>query len=78
MSTHDLDGRPYAKLSELKAGDLVESDADFTCLRGGSRHLVCSGSEGLYIHCLGGYHYLVGQLSESDNDSLVGLYKVLS
>ena len=29
MSTHDINGRPWAKLSELKAGDKVETDKGF-------------------------------------------------
>lgn len=49
----DINGRPYAKLSELKTGDNVQVDGGFTCIPAGASREVHSGEFGLYILCAG-------------------------
>lgn len=71
-ATHDLRGRPYAKLSELKAGDQVELDEGFTCHKAG--FVTLKDSIGfLYFECDEGEHCLQGQAD--DGEHLVGIYK---
>lgn len=66
----DLQGREYAKLSELKHGDTVELDKGFTCNRAG-RKLVFVDAAGKYVTCDKGKHYLEGQ-----GEDCIGVYKV--
>lgn len=68
----DKNGREYAKLSNLKAGDVVTIDGGFDCMDSGKPHEVY-GNGDLYLICDHGHHFLSGQL-EVDNDSLVGVY----
>lgn len=70
----DLNGREYAKLSELKAGDLIELDSEFTCMKGVAR--ICDEQGGLYICCSHGKHFLDGEVYDNYDDSLIGIYKV--
>lgn len=51
----------YAKISEVKAGTRLVTDAGFTCLRRNVRRLVRKDELGLYIKCSEGNHYLDGQ-----------------
>lgn len=73
MSTHDKDGRPYAKSSEVKAGDLLETDGDFTCIGEKEIVLIQEDEQGLYFACDNGRHFLNGQAD--DGEHLIGLYK---
>jgi hypothetical protein len=61
----------WAKLSELKAGDIVRLDGGFTCAKAGPA-LILEDADGLYFECVAGKHYLDGQLLE-DDDSLIGV-----
>lgn len=86
MSTHSIDGREWARLSNLKAGDRVELDDGFTCGIAGKTLTVLQDEDGLFVPCDGGdiseephatnerKHYLDGQISEVDNDHLVGIW----
>jgi hypothetical protein len=86
MSTHSTDGRPWAKLSELKPGDVLIADGDFDCVTAGEECEVKADEGGaLYVDCAGpigpeepqqepGKHLLDGQLSDVDGDSLVGFW----
>lgn len=76
MSTHDLQGREYVRLSELEIGSKVECDGDFTCIDKGSILEIKKNKYGLYIDCNEGGHNIDGQLSCKDEDHLVGLYPV--
>ena len=58
------------KITDLKNGDCVCTDAGFTCLRSGL-HNVKEDERGLFIHCDDGKHYLNGQ--ENEAGQLVGL-----
>lgn len=72
----DIQGREYARLSQLKAGDRVQVDRDFTCIIPFSIRIVREDEQGLYIKCIEGNHYLDGQLDEADGDDqiLIGIY----
>lgn len=70
----DRKGRPWAKLSEVKVGDLLEADNGFNCIESNTPHTVCEDHEGLYIACAEGYHFLKGQAD--DGEHLIGLYKL--
>jgi len=59
------------KYSDLKAGDLVQTDANFTCMPTG-KHVVQEDCRGLFIHCTHGNHYLVGQVN-GESEELVGI-----
>jgi hypothetical protein len=80
MPLTDINGRPYARVQTVKAGDLVETDGDFTCMDEGKRQTVLAdknrhGFKRLYVECRcpGGRHYLCQQLG--DDGELVGLYR---
>ena len=75
MDTHDTKGRPWAKLSELKVGDKIETDVGFDCI-GAETRFVCVDDDGLYFVCKEGRHYLTGQTV--DDEHLIGIYKVQS
>lgn len=83
----DLNGREYARLSQLAAGDLIQVDGDFDCLIPWSTLTVvdsdgdlavihntpeCGACGGTEADCP---HTLDGQLMD-DGDSLVGIYKL--
>lgn len=81
----DVNGRAYARLSNLNPGDKVQCDGGFTCLAADSLHTVCYDDHGLYIACSGPngnrpgeHHYLDGQveMNEYGNDYCVGIYPV--
>ena len=71
----DKQGREYAKVSDLRAGDLVKVDGDFTCLEPWTTHLVQANTDGLWIDCNDEHHqhYLSGQI---DNGYYIGIYKL--
>lgn len=69
--SRDIQGRAYAKLSELCVGSLVDVDKGFDCMRG--RKVVYKDKKGLYLLCSDGHHYLDGQLDDAGH--LVGIYK---
>jgi hypothetical protein len=70
----DKQGREYARLSELKAGDLVKIAAGFECIAEGT-HTVQACEGGFYLTCNEGYHFLEGQLADEEtDDSLIGIY----
>lgn len=87
-ATTDLQGRPYAKLSNLQPGDIIivdDSFADTDCkLKKWSEHKVkqlppteqedYDGDLMLYISCAAGRHMLDGQLT-NDGDTLIGIYR---
>lgn len=73
MPSHDNQGREYAKLSKLKAGDVVTFDDSFSCLPPWSYQAI-KAAPALYVECMGcSRHYLDGQLSD-DKEHLVGVY----
>lgn len=52
-STHDLQGRPYAKLSQLKIGDKVVVDDGFDCMKPWKVRTVWGNHSGLWLRCAG-------------------------
>lgn len=74
MTTHDKNGKPYAKLSELREGDRVEADSGFTCIPAGKVLIVEKGENGaLCIPCNYGRHLLHTQAD--DGEHLIGIYR---
>lgn len=73
-NTHDKAGRPWAKLSEIKAGELIELDSGFTCARAGQIQVYARASGELFFYCEDGTHLLLGQAD--DGEHLVGIYKI--
>lgn len=70
-------GRPYAKMSEIKPGDMLEADGGFICLKEGERVKVVKDADGsLFVPCKCGGHNLDGQAD--DGEHLIGLYLVES
>ncbi len=76
MTTHDLAGIEYAKLSEVKEGDVLRCDDGFTCMSMMAAELVVhKRADGtLWVPCRAGMHDLDGQCD--DGDHIVGMYKV--
>ena len=66
----DNQGRLYAKATDVKVGDKLVSDDGFTCMDDGSAH-EDRYSDGLYVSCEDGEHYLCGQI---ERGYYVGLY----
>lgn len=75
MSTHDKNGRPWAKLSELKSGDRLQAATGFDCILDGQVVEVYRLNEDLYVPCSHGNHNLSGQIAE-DGETIVGFYLV--
>lgn len=83
MAEKDTNGRPYAKLSEVKVGDILEADSGFTCLKDGAQLKIKSDGGDLYVDCSGAEdddpeekhkHFIEGQAD--DGEHLVGFYKI--
>lgn len=78
----DTAGFPYAKVADLKAGDRVKVDGDFTCLPGFTEHTVLQDdteAAGLYLFCEDGKHFLDGQIEQTPvGDVYVGIYPIAS
>lgn len=72
MTRADTNGRHYAKLSEVKAGDAVELDAGFTCMKAGKYEVHADEAGSLYVICADGHHYIDGQAD--DGEHLIGVY----
>lgn len=70
----DVNGRPYAKLYELKAGDKVELDASFPCHKAGIVKLSKSDLDKLGFKCAAGFHEISGQADIGGN--CIGVYNV--
>jgi hypothetical protein len=70
----DKQRRLYARLPDLKVGDYVVVDGDFTCLEPWSRHEVLGEKDNLYIKCTSGNHFLDAQLQEHTKGYLMGIY----
>lgn len=73
MSTHDTQGRPWARLTQLNEGDEVEVTG-FTCIPDGAIRNVHHIPQGRYIVCSHGHHFLAGQ-TEGIDEYCVGVYK---
>lgn len=66
----DKQGREYAKVANVKAGDLIQVDGDFGCIKPWS---VLQVQKGLYITCEDGLHDLASQI---EDDFYVGIYPI--
>ncbi len=66
--------RPFAKISDVKAGDKLKTDGGFTCMAEGEVKTIIADEAGrLFIECCDGRHALDGQ---EEGEIYVGLYKV--
>lgn len=84
MTKRDINGRPYASLSQTHPGDILIADNGFVsddhngkdihCIRPNRRCKVLSHPNGLAVRCVHGLHFLEGQLDYEDKDSLIGFY----
>src|SRR5581483_12175137 len=71
--TTDTDGKPWAKLSQVKAGDFLIADGGFPCIKQGARLQVqADGAGDLFVPCAEGPHLLDGQAD--DGETIIGLY----
>lgn len=74
MSTHDKQGRAYARLSDLSPGDLVQVDGNLACIKPWSWRKVFRSELGsLCVRCTEGNHGLDGHVDD-DNETLIGIY----
>jgi hypothetical protein len=72
MRTHDIDGVEYAKISEVKPGDILIADSGFTCMEAGPVKVRRRRDGSLFVHCTAKYgHDLDGQLE--DGEHLIGM-----
>lgn len=72
----DLQGRAYARVGDVKAGDRLEADGDFTCIRKGAVLTVEDAGDGLKVPCRHqGGHMLDGQIKgKGARAHYLGLY----
>lgn len=70
----DTKGKPWAQVSETKAGSILIPDGGFTCLEEAIAVIVREDARGLYVPCSDGRHGLDGQLSD-DGAEYVGLWR---
>jgi hypothetical protein len=61
------------KLSDVKIGETLYTDAGFTCMQAGPNIVEADEAGRLFIKCGDGRHYLDGQLDFADQETLVGL-----
>lgn len=86
MATHDINGREYAKVTEVTVGTKLEADEGFTCIPWKTISIVASVWNELYIPCngpddedqgtnLSHKHFLDGQMND-EGTHYTGLYVV--
>jgi hypothetical protein len=74
----DINGRPYALVSEVATGDKLEVDGDFDCFNTGDIKTVFNMNNKLYIICNDGEHYIEPNIDgEEPNEYYIGFYKVI-
>lgn len=69
----DKQGREYAKLNDLKAGDKIELDSGFTCHAAGEA-VVIERMDEIGFACNEGFHCLEDQAD--DGIHCIGVYKL--
>ncbi len=72
MPNHDIKGRPYAKLSKLRPGQLIELNNGFTCTKARTCTIHLDKDNRLFFSCDDGLHYLDGQAD--DGEHCIGVY----
>jgi hypothetical protein len=68
----DVDGKPYAKLSELREEDIIAVDGGFDCIEAGPAVVHMDDDGRLFFCCNAGKHFLDGQCD--DGEHCVGVY----
>ena len=61
----------YVKLCDCKPGTKLQADGGFTCIAEDTILTVNQASDGLWVPCEEGRHYLAGQVEDG---YLIGLY----
>lgn len=77
MSTHDISGKEWARVDQVKRGSIVQTDGGSPCFRKNYNYVVHANQESgeLYIKCRDGCHVLDGQYNEAETH-YVGIYFV--
>lgn len=60
----DIGGRPYARLHEIKAGDIIELDDGFTCIPAGQHKVVTNDVGELCVLCAADHENVAEQQGE--------------
>lgn len=69
--------REFAKASEIKPGDIVEADAGFPCIPGGTKLEVKENEYGeRYVDCTHGKHFIHEEAGSGGDGIYIGLYRV--
>jgi hypothetical protein len=71
VRTHDLQGRPYIQLANIKAGTKLRFDAGFGCLDHDFTYVARMDGEKSFVNCGAGTHMLEG---ENQGGYCVGVY----
>ena len=74
--SRDTNGKAYATVDAVKAGDVLIADGGFTCIDKDAELTVESDpAHGLYVPCRDGKHFIDGQIEHKDGvDFYIGLY----
>lgn len=77
MSTHDIDGKEWARFDKLRAGNIVQTDGGSPCWKKHRNYKVHLSQEHneFYIKCKDHYHALDVQLNEAGTH-YIGIYFV--
>jgi hypothetical protein len=75
MNTHSIQGRPWAKLSDLKEGSKIELDSGFTCHKAGVETVHLDEDGKPFFKCRAGRHALAGQAD--DGEHCVGVFDLI-
>lgn len=62
----------YARVDDVKAGDVLVTDGGFTCMSENEHKTVKQDNGGLFVDCSEKRHYLDGQI---EGDVYIGLRK---
>lgn len=64
------EGKIIMELKDLKPGQILKADAGFTCLEDSQLcHVHEDKTDGLFIKCANGSHYLCGQVGDDGHIS---------
>lgn len=73
VRTHDLQGRAYIRLADIRAGTVLQFDADFGCLDPAQVYVAKMNGEIPYVECTEGTHTLDVQ-ADDNGGYCVGVY----
>lgn len=73
IRTHDVQGRPYIKLADIKAGTKLRFDGDFGCLDPDFTYVARMNGDEPFVNCHDGEHTLSPQ-AEDNGGYCLGVY----